>query len=315
MDNSLFTYRDDIEGKVGIGKLPNELQSILDDISKEYFKIIPDKNTSTYHTWYQDMTPSIKSKVEQIQKNDFWNKLCDGSEKCVKMSVNEMDELYYSNPKNNLNKINLYGASGNYVIHRDNVWFSFFGINFYRVLIGLTYDNDNIITYFNNLNIGHKINKGDYIIFDFDKTTHQVIKEKDGNTPRILLKIHFLISENNRYSDKYLQFIKKCYLNYEFITRYVMETGTDPGTYFEFFCGLAVQLFDIPTTKYIVSFLIIFLIILLRYIFKFKLIYKKFSKTIKHTLLLLLTVLLLLLSIFLIVVFCYWIRYKLFGIK
>ena len=163
MDN-LFTYRDEIEGKVGIGRLPNDLQAILDDISKEYYNIIPDKHVSTYHTWYDDMPSSIKSKVEKIQKNDFWNKLCDGSEKCIKISANEMDELYYSNPKNNLDKINLYGASGNYVIHRDNVWFNFSGINFYRVIIGLTDGNDNIITYFNNLNVGHKINKGDYIV-------------------------------------------------------------------------------------------------------------------------------------------------------
>jgi hypothetical protein len=33
--DSLFTYRDEIEGKVGIGRLPNDLQDILDDISKE----------------------------------------------------------------------------------------------------------------------------------------------------------------------------------------------------------------------------------------------------------------------------------------
>ena len=148
--NSLFTYRDDIEGKIGIGKLPIELQSILDDISKEYYNIIPDKNSSTYHTWYNDMSPSIKSNVEHIQKSDFWNKLCDGSEKCIKINTNEMDELYYSNPKNNLNKINLYGASSNYDIHKDCIY-NFNGIKFYRIIIGLTNGNDNIITYFNNL--------------------------------------------------------------------------------------------------------------------------------------------------------------------
>jgi len=38
--DSIFTYRDEIEGKVGIGRLPNDLQSILDDISKEYYNII-----------------------------------------------------------------------------------------------------------------------------------------------------------------------------------------------------------------------------------------------------------------------------------
>ena len=252
---SLFTYRDDIEGKVGIGKLPNELQSVLDDISKEYYKIIPDKNASTYHTWYDDMPTNIKSKVEQIQKSDFWNKLCDGSEKCVKIGVSEMDELYYSNPKNNLDKINLYGASGNYVIHRDNIYFSFFGVNFYRILIGLTDGNDNVITYFNNLDVGHKINKGDYIVFDFDKTTHQVIKKKNGNTPRILLKMHYIVCENCNYSNEYLSFIKNSYLKYEFITRYLMQLGTDPETYYQFFWGLATQFNDNPITKFFIFFL------------------------------------------------------------
>ena len=32
--DSIFTYRDEREGKVGIGKLPDDLQFILDDISK-----------------------------------------------------------------------------------------------------------------------------------------------------------------------------------------------------------------------------------------------------------------------------------------
>jgi len=305
---SLFTYRHDIEGKVGIGKVPTELQSILDDISKEYYNIIPDKNASTYHTWYDDMPPNIKSKVEQIQKSDFWNKLCDGSEKCVKITANEMDELYYSNPKNNLDKINLYGASGNYVIHRDNVYFSFFGVKFYRILIGLTDGNDNIITYFTNLDVGHKINKGDFIVFDFDKTTHQVIKEKNGNTPRILLKMHFLICENCNYSKEYLSFIKNSYLKYEFITRYFMQLGTDPETYYQFFWGLVVQFNDNPITKYFIFFLMILLVLLMKFIFKIKLIYKNISKIIKY-------ILLSLICIYIFIVFLYWIRYKLLGIK
>jgi hypothetical protein len=96
--DSLFTYRDETEGNVGIGKLTNDLQAILDDISKEYDNIIPDKNASTYHTWYEDMPHSLKSKIEKIQHNSFWNKLCD-NEKCVKINVSEMDELYYSNFK------------------------------------------------------------------------------------------------------------------------------------------------------------------------------------------------------------------------
>lgn len=305
--NSLFTYRDDIEGKVGIGKLPNELQSILDDIKNEYYNIIPDKNASTYHTWYEDMSANIKSKIEQIQKHDFWNKLCDGNKKCVKLSANEMDELYYSNPKNNLDKINLYGASGNYDMHKDCIY-NFNGIKFYRIIIGLTDGNDNIITYFNNLDIGHKINTGDYIVFDFDKTTHQVIKDKQRLTPRILLKIHYIVCENCKHSKEYVKIIKNMYLYYEFITRYFMQVGTDPETLYQFFWGLFCQYYTNSYTKYIISFIILISVIILKFAFKVNLIYKNISKIIKY-------VSFLLLFIYLLIVIFYWLRYKLLGIR
>lgn len=305
--DSLFTYKHEIEGKVGIGKLPNEFQTILDDISKEYYNMIPDKNVSTYHTWFDDMPPSIKSKVEQIQKNNFWNKLCDGSEKCIKISANEMDELYYSNPKNNLDKINLYGATGNYDIHKDCIY-NFNGIKFYRVIIGLTDGNDNITTYFNNLDVGHKINSGDYIVFDFDKTTHQVIKNKQKSTPRIMLKIHYIVCENCKYSKEYVESIKKLYLYYEFITRYFMQVGTDPETLYQFFWGLFCQYYMSSYTKYIILFIIITTIIVIKFLFKIKLVYKNISKIIKY-------ILLSITNIYLLLVIFYWLRYKLFGIR
>jgi len=305
--DSLFTYRDDIEGKVGIGRLPNDLQAILDDISKEYYNIIPDKNASTYHTWYHDMPPNIKSKVKQIQQNNFWNKLCDGSEKCQKISASEMDELYYSNPKNNLDKINLYGASSNYDIHKDCIY-NFNGIKFYRVIIGLTDGNDNITTYFNNLDVGHKINTGDYIVFDFDKTTHQVIKDKEESTQRILLKIHYIVCENCKYSKEYIEQTKQWYLYYEYITRYIMKTGTDPETFYQFFMGLGCQYFYTKYIEYIILFIILIIIVILKFAFKIKIIYKNIPKVIKH-------VLFSLISIYLLVVIFYWLRYKLLGIK
>jgi hypothetical protein len=305
--NSIFTYRDDDEGKVGIGKLPDDLQDILDEISNEYYNIIPDKNASTYHTWYDDMPQNIKSKVEFIQKNKFWHKLCDGSDKCTRISAHEMDELYYSNPKNNLEKINLYGAAGNYDIHKDCIY-NFNGIKFYRVIIGLTDGNDNITTYFTNLNIGHKINSGDYIVFDFDKSTHQVIKDKQELTPRILLKLHYIVCENCQYSREYVQQIKKMYLYYEFITRYFMQVGTDPKTYYQFFWGLFCQYYMSDYTKYIIFFLIIVIISILKFVFKIKLIYKNLSKILKY-------LSISLISIYLFIVFFYWIRYVLFGIR
>ena len=207
--SNIFTYRDEYEGNVGIGKLPENLQSILEDISEEYIKIIPNKNNSVYHTWFTNMPENIKKKVEIIQKDIFWDKLCDNTKKCIKINANEMDELYYSNPQNNLDKINLYGTSPNYDIHKD-CFFDFYGIKFYRVLIGLTGGNNNVITYFNNLDVKHKINTGDFIVFDFGKTVHQVIKDKEENTPRILLKLHYIICEDCNYSINFVEKIKKC---------------------------------------------------------------------------------------------------------
>ena len=102
--------------------------------------------------------------------------------------------------------------------------------------------------------------------------------------------------------------IKSCYLNYEFITRYFMQVGTDPETYYQFFCGLYIQFNDNPITKYIIFLIIFLIIILLKIIFKIKLIYKNISKIVKYTLLSLIV-------IYLIIVFFYWIRYKIFGIK
>lgn len=305
--NNLFTYRDDIEGKVGIGKLPNELQSSLDDISKEYYNTIPDKNVSTYHTWHCDLPHSIKNKVEKIQQHVFWNKLCDGSEKCVKINANELDELYYSNPENNLDNINLYGATGNYDVHKDCI-FNFNGIKFYRVLVGLTDGNDNIITHFKNLNVGHKINFGDYVVFDFDKTTHQVIKDKEELTPRILLKLHYIVCENCNYSINYIENIKKLYFFYEIVTRYFMQVGTNPETLYQFFCGLLIQYHMKWYTKYLMLLISCIAIIILKFVFKIKLIYKNVSKIIK-------CIFISLFSIYLPIVLFYWIRYKLFGIR
>jgi len=307
MDNDIFTYRDKTEGKVGIGRLPPDLIHTIKEISDEYYKSIPDKNVSTYHTWYANMEPFIKEKVEKVQQNKFWYNLCDKTNKCITINAKEMDELYYSNPQNNLKTINLYGANGNYDIHRDCI-FNFNGIKFYRVLIGLTDGNNNIITHFTNLNKGHKINSGDYIVFDFDNTTHQVIKEKEELTPRILLKLHYIVCENCQYSKEYVERVKNMYLYYEFITRYIMQTGTDPKTYYQFFWGVVCQLYMYTYTKYVILLLTGLIVYILRYRYKIKLLYKNTGKLLKY-------ISLSLFSIYLFIVFLYWGRYKLTGIK
>ena len=307
MNDHFFLYKDNVEGKVAIGKIPENLKYIIEDISKEYYNEIPDKTVSTYHTWFENMKPSIKRKVELVQNDPFWANLCDKSPKCVRISAKEMDELYYSNVPNNTNKINLYGATGNYDIHRDCIY-NFNGIKFYRILIGLTDGNNNVRTHFTNLDVGHKLNKNDFIVFDFDNTTHQVIKENNKDTPRILLKLHYIVCENCQYSREYVNKIRQLYLYYEFITRYVMQTGTDPETFYQFFLGLLCQFYMHKFFGVIFALLCIIIVVFLRYVLKIKLVFTNFLKVIAH-----LTCILFI--IFISIVTLYWVRFLMFGIK
>lgn len=304
---NIFNYKDDIEGKIGIGKLPKNLEIILDDISKEYTELIPNKKASTYHTWYCNMLPSIKKKVEKIQNHKFWNNLCDGNTNCRLFNTNEVDELYYSNPSNHLDKINLYGTVSNYGIHQDGIY-NFTGIKYYRVIIGLTNGNDNIITYFNKFKVGKKINKGDYIVFDFDKSTHQVIKDTEKLTPRILLKLHFIVCENAEYSLEYIELIKQLYLYYEFITRNIVKIGTDPKTYLQFFLGLACQYFYTPSIKYIIVFLSAITVFNLKYFYNIELVFSNILFILKY-------IFVSLSGVYLLVVLFYWARYQIFKIR
>jgi hypothetical protein len=309
--NSIFNYKDnnenDNEGKIGIGKLPENLENILDNISKEYNNLIPNKNASTYHTWYCNMPPSIKENVKRIQQDDFWHNLCDGNTNCRIFNTNEVDELYYSNPSNDLDKINLYGTVSNYGIHQDGIY-NFIGIKYYRVIIGLTNGNDNIITYFTKFKVGKKINKGDYIVFDFDKSTHQVIKDSEKRTPRILLKLHFIVCENAEYSQQYIEFIKQLYLYYEFITRYIVKIGTDPKTYPQFFLGLACQYFYTPAIKYVVLFLSVITVFCLNYFYNVELFFSNIFFIFKY-------IFVFISGVFLLVVLFYWLRYQMLGIR
>jgi hypothetical protein len=288
MNTQFFTYRDNKEGNVAIGKLPEKLINILDTITID----IPEneKQKSTYHSWYDNMTPLIKEKIELIKNDEYWKQLND-DKKGIQINMSKMDELYFSNPPPNMENKNLYGASGNFDIHRDCILFQFKGIKFYRVLIGLTDGNSNIITHFNHYNAGHKINKNDYIVFDFNRTTHQVIKEPGQNVSRLMLKLHFLIcDDSSKYSTNYIEFIKQIYIYYEYIFRYINDTGTDPESYYEFFVGILYQYGMSPhSLQVLITMMVCITFIKNMYLFLF------FG--------------------YLINVFCYWMRYNLYKIR
>jgi hypothetical protein len=85
-----------------------------------------------------------------------------------------------------------------------------------------------------------QLQENDFIVFDFDKAKHQVVNENDApsNDYRIMLKLHFLVCDSCSTISPYFQLTKQAYILYENITRYCMQTGTDPTTPYEFFIGL-----------------------------------------------------------------------------
>jgi len=254
---SIFSHWDTHEGNIGIGRLPISLLPSLSNIAQEYYHHIPDLSTTTHHTYYTDLVGDLKTDFDTIQHHIFWDGICpdevrrNGDEgggafgfsedkPCRMKPVTEMNEIYYSNPKPDFQKTFLYGAAANLVPHRDCILFNFNAIRFYRIIIGLTDNNNDTITEFIHFQQEHKINKGDYMIFDFDKTTHQVKKTGRTETPRILMKLHFIVCENCApgYSDFYMDFIAYFYKGYYYIARYTEQIGTDPTTFIGFFFGI-----------------------------------------------------------------------------
>lgn len=306
--SSFFTYRDNIEGKVGIGKLPYELLPVLDGISNEYIHLIPDRASSTYHTYYSDLTGDMKENFDKVQYNNFWSHICDDDKKCSRHCVTEMNEIYYSNPKPNFEKQNLYGAAANLIPHRDCILFNFDGIRFYRIIIGLTDFNDDTSTEFINLNLEHKINRGDYMLFDFDRTLHQVKKSGQQETPRILLKLHFIVCENCKYSDDYVKFISHFYKYYYYIARYTEQIGTDPTTFLGFFFGLMWEWPFYTAFTYITILLFTTFVILFNVVYKIHFKIKNIGKLSFYSFSGLL-------STYFVIVSFYYFRYILFNIK
>ena len=301
--NSLFTYRDKTEGNVGIGKLPNKLTPILDEISNDFIHLVPDKTDSTYHTYYSDLSGDLIENFDKIQHNAFWNDICD-TPNCVKQCVTEMNEIYYSNFKPNFEKNNLYGAAANLIPHRDCILFHFEGIRFYRVIIGLTDNNNDTSTEFIHFNLEHKINRGDYMLLDFDRTLHQVKKTGQQETPRILLKLHFIVCEQCDYSDNYIKLITNFYIYYYYIARYTEQIGTDPKTFLGFFFGLLWEWPFYTEFRYTTLALFTTIVLFLNVIYKIKNVEKLLGCS-----------MVCLFSAYLIIVTGYYLRYILFHVK
>ena len=281
----LFSYtgRHPTDGNIGIGKLSSHIlpeKSIpdkfisptgfhmlnqLENIATEYLSLVPDVSATTHHTYYTDLSASssIKANFERIQNSEFWQGLRQGafddpqSFAMILRNMVEMNEIYYSNPKPNFVAGPLYGAAANLIPHRDCILFYFPGIRVYRVIIGATDGNHDTVTEFITHGVERRLNKGDYMVFDFDRTLHQVRKTGNTPTPRVLLKLHFLVCDkqyvNLPFLWIYVKFAYWCYVAYYRVARYTEQLGTDPKTFVGFFFGILWEYPFYPKVRYSVA--------------------------------------------------------------
>lgn len=297
----IFHKENNTDGKFGMGKVPFTIQTKLENMEKSFLNMIPEKKKDdmTFHIWFQDMHPHLQSVIQEIAQDAFWTDLM--GEQGQMENIQEMDELYYSKTPLLEQRGILYGATGNYDLHKDGI-FRFPHVEFYRVLIGLTDGNKKVETVFPILQESIYINKNDYIVFDFDKASHQVLNySKDNNQHRVILKLHFCVF-TKKVHPCYRNFVCQCYILYEKITRYFMQTGTNPSTYYQFLIGLIC--YSTVKAPYL---LYTFVLLLFYYLFRrcSKLVHvQKIGQ-----------VLLFFLLLFLLIVFFFWARYQLLHIR
>jgi len=259
-----YTHRHPTDGNIGIGNISSQYSDVLEYIASQYLSQIPDKTATTHHSYYTEMTGNMKTQFEKIQFSEIWQGLRLGafespnSFAVILRDMVEMNEVYYSNPKPNFENMNLYGAAANLIPHRDCIILYFPGIRVYRVIISATNDNNDTITEFLIHRVEKKLNKGDYMMFDFDRTLHQVKKTGETPTPRILLKLHFFVCDI-KYANMtgfliYINFTYWCYVIYYRVARYTEQLGTDPKTFVGFFFGIPWEYMFCPEIRKVVGF-------------------------------------------------------------
>lgn len=253
---NFFKYKNEKKGGVAISKIPHELNQYIPTIKNLYLKETKsyELNNTINHLWYSNGSYQLQKIIKKFQSHPYFKNLCNKQTNCKIKNIEEMDEIMFSNSQK-INNINYYGATSNYKPHHDCEFckYIFKKTHVYRVLIGLTNNNKYVVTHFPEYNIGKTINYGDMIAFDFDKTLHEVINiDNKQVSPRILLKLHFLVCEEGELSENYLYFIKKFYTGYDRFLRIYTKIGTDPKYLYEFIIGLSCHFMYYPNIEKII---------------------------------------------------------------
>jgi hypothetical protein len=174
-------------------ELPYIFSYVLDNIHNEYYDLIPNKYNVSYYTKYDRMPPGVKRNVSRIQNNNLWDVLCDGTFSSFRVNFKEIDSLNYSpvlKTDRNIGRKKFF--TSNYEKEKKIV---------------SVYKNTHTIVSLTNVFLFQ-------IIFDFSELATNLINLIPGDNPEILLKIHFIVCENHKYSEDFIMKIKEEFKQY-----------------------------------------------------------------------------------------------------
>lgn len=140
------------------------------------------KETSknSLHRWNEGINKNIQENIKIIN-DEILENLGDDFK-----YIPSMTELYWSSKGNN-------NSDKQYIsTHMDG---PFYYCNLYRVLVTIN-GNENINTVFPVEKLDVNLKKYDMSLFDYNKTAHYIYvnKEKNDNSQRIILKLHYVTS-------------------------------------------------------------------------------------------------------------------------
>lgn len=243
-----------IEGAISVGSLPLGFTPLLESIQFHYAtRILPTTEQSTHHIYQtQIILPELQEALYGLLHQPFWSELCSSgpyASSCHMVPMEEMNELYFSRPDYGRKRRYLYGTAANFEEHTDSA-FRFPSARLYRVLIGLSERNNHTETYLPGWEKGVVLNRGDYLLFDFERTRHVVRRLPVSSfvplRPRILIKFHFLVYDPSIYSSVSIAYLARFYVFYDYLTRWMIMIGTDPIAYYEYVMGWLIQLYIAP---------------------------------------------------------------------
>jgi hypothetical protein len=186
-------------------------------------------NKTSSHWWINDIpNPIIQHSIHSISHNKY---IIESLLKPIPSSnkvecIYHMNELYIASKESIMSSDKVFTSR-----HIDGPFWFMSGMYVYRIIV-MVNNNEMYQTVIGNDVI--KLNKGDVVGFDFNRTNHLIEKVKDDHRDRIVLKLHYIVYKNHNIAwTFYKDFVVLCNIIYDRIARQIFLYTLNPTNIFQ----------------------------------------------------------------------------------